>query len=512
MASAGTLSRSPKDLLTPSMTVVSLKYHTVPSDRIAAVTRRDLASCGIPARALGRVTPEFRVTLVGCVAVNEHARAYLPAALGGTADGLDASEATSRLSEASFALSPAARLRPPSPPSLGAPWSSPRPSPLAPSRAALVRAASDAVDAAETAEGAAAGAAAAAENAIIQRERANAVLSGAQRRHTRAHPRGSLLDGEDALQRPRAAPRPPSPRDGVAADLEARLDAAAAAAAPDTARDASALGADVAPRDVVLATGPAALGLGAAAAPDRGTLPPPDGSSDGSEGARSDDDEEEAAVRDTYAALLRAQAAYDGRAAEAVLARQRAAAGAARARELRSAADTSCSALSSAGGASPGGPRPPIDAAREQQSLAASLSSDGLKADVIAGLLGHRKKFPLIMKAMLRRGGSPDACPAELDDLPLLALLPAWQAAQLQEYGLLMLATAASKAATTPGLGSHGLRACEELTGASFDLFAADAIATEPSTSRSRLWTSAPGFCRSPSSRSTCGSRTIATS
>ena len=104
--SNGSVSRSSKDLLKPSMTPAVLKYHTVPKDRLVELTQRDLASCGIPARALGRVSAEHRVTLVGCVAVNEHARSYLPAALGGTADGLDASADTTHLSETSKLMSP----------------------------------------------------------------------------------------------------------------------------------------------------------------------------------------------------------------------------------------------------------------------------------------------------------------------------------------------------------------------------------------------------------------------
>ncbi len=96
-----TVSRSTKDLLKPSMTPAVLKYHTVPRDRLFEATTRDLSACGIPARALGRVSAAFRVTLVGCVAVNEHARSYLPAALGGTAGGLGASADTTHLFEAS---------------------------------------------------------------------------------------------------------------------------------------------------------------------------------------------------------------------------------------------------------------------------------------------------------------------------------------------------------------------------------------------------------------------------
>ena len=110
-----TVSRPSKDLLTPSMTTATLKYHTVSRGRLVEITKRDLASCGIPARSLGRVSSAFRVTLVGCVVVNEHARSYLPASLGGSAVGLEASADTTRLSEASFARSPEARLRAPTP-------------------------------------------------------------------------------------------------------------------------------------------------------------------------------------------------------------------------------------------------------------------------------------------------------------------------------------------------------------------------------------------------------------
>ena len=86
-----------------------LKYHTVRPGRIVAVTLRDLAASGIPARALGIVSSTLRVTLVGCIALNDHARSYLPAALGGTAAGLNASDDTLDLADASFARSPAGR-------------------------------------------------------------------------------------------------------------------------------------------------------------------------------------------------------------------------------------------------------------------------------------------------------------------------------------------------------------------------------------------------------------------
>ena len=93
--------------------------------------------------------------------------------------------------------------------------------------------------------------------------------------------------------------------------------------------------------------------------------------------------------------------------------------------------------------ASPGVHRSAHDVAMEQQSLAASIAMEGLKADVIAGLLSHRMKFPLVAKAMLSRGAGAGLQAASLGDLPILALLPALHAARLQEHGLELLADSA---------------------------------------------------------------------
>ena len=98
--------RAARDPMIPSMTPVLLKYHTVAPERIVAATLRDLAASGIPERALGRISAARRVTLVACTVLNDHARSYLPASLGGTADGLDASDDTLSLADASFARSP----------------------------------------------------------------------------------------------------------------------------------------------------------------------------------------------------------------------------------------------------------------------------------------------------------------------------------------------------------------------------------------------------------------------
>lgn len=84
------------------MTTIILKYHTV-------VTLRKLAASRILERVLGRVTAGLRATLVGCIVLKIHARSYLPAALGGTAARLDASDDTLSLADSSFACSPAGR-------------------------------------------------------------------------------------------------------------------------------------------------------------------------------------------------------------------------------------------------------------------------------------------------------------------------------------------------------------------------------------------------------------------
>jgi hypothetical protein len=162
--------------------------------------------------------------------------------------------------------------------------------------------------------------------------------------------------------------------------------------------------------------------------------------------------------RATYEELVRATTDFEELAAVAAEARRRAATADGRARLARTEAEASVSRLTSTsvrGSASTGRPRVTHDAAREQQSLVASLTSEGLKADVIAGLLAHRKKYPLIAKAMRRRGAVTDLCATALGDLPVLALLPAYQAARLQEHGLELLATSASKAASEPAVACY---------------------------------------------------------
>ena len=81
----------------PSTTRARLKYHTVAPECLVEVTLRELTASGIPERALGRVSSALRVTLVGCVALNDHAKSYVPEELGGTAEAHDASDDTVRV-------------------------------------------------------------------------------------------------------------------------------------------------------------------------------------------------------------------------------------------------------------------------------------------------------------------------------------------------------------------------------------------------------------------------------
>lgn len=134
------------------MSSMVLKYHTVPPERIAAATLRDLSACDIPSRALGRVSAAFRVTFVGCAAVNEHARSYLLEALGGTADGTDDFDDALSLSEASLAGRSSAARRCflfGSRPGRRALRDAPTQALPMPLRSALARAAHGAIDAAE---------------------------------------------------------------------------------------------------------------------------------------------------------------------------------------------------------------------------------------------------------------------------------------------------------------------------------------------------------------------------
>jgi hypothetical protein len=104
---AASLTGPRRDLLEPSLTTVHLKYHTVPLERLAARTVRDLTHAGLGASAFGRLesasqpgSPGIlgaRLFLTGCIPLTEHARASLPPELGGTNAAFPASPTTSVL-------------------------------------------------------------------------------------------------------------------------------------------------------------------------------------------------------------------------------------------------------------------------------------------------------------------------------------------------------------------------------------------------------------------------------
>ena len=483
-----------RDPLRPSTTTAALKYLTVRPERIAAVTLRELAACGIPERALGLVSTALRVTLVGCVALNDHARSYLPAELGGTAAGLNASDDTLDLADASFARSPAgrelrgasssptSRIREHSPPRrlFGAPL---RLSPSSPTRLALARASEAAAAAAELAGAESRAADADAAEATAARDVAAVEMRQAERRHTRAHPRGELVDGTDVGAGRRTGGL--GARRGVAGgadsdeDDQPRRRTDSADGGGDDDGDGGARARPGGPPDAGGGGSPGDDGA-PSGAPERAAAPG-EAAGDGSEEHAPPATAADAgAVRSEgaeYDELLRATAEYERLAAAAERARRRASAAEEQARTARSEAESSLSVLSavSAGGAAPSSPRHRHDAAIEQQSLAASVASEGQKADVIAGLLAHRKKFPLIAKAMLRRGAGDGLRAAALGDLPLLALLPAYHAAQLQEHGLAQLRAATHRAASA----NHraGVNANRDLADRMFDLVASEAIA-----------------------------------
>ncbi len=70
--------------LEPALFPVSLRYHSIPIERLAEVTTRRLAEAGLPASCLGRLVGR-RVTLTGCTALPPYARSSLPPGLGGDA-------------------------------------------------------------------------------------------------------------------------------------------------------------------------------------------------------------------------------------------------------------------------------------------------------------------------------------------------------------------------------------------------------------------------------------------
>ena len=107
--------------LEPALFPVSLRYHSIPIERLAGVTTRRLAEAGLPASCLGRLDGR-RVTLTGCVVLPPYARGSLPPGLGGDALDFAASASTADLIDKAVQRSPLRGRVPTTPrlPTLGA--------------------------------------------------------------------------------------------------------------------------------------------------------------------------------------------------------------------------------------------------------------------------------------------------------------------------------------------------------------------------------------------------------
>ena len=452
-AAAASLTGPRRDLLEPSLTMVHLKYHTVPLERLAARTVRDLTHAGLGASAFGRLegaslpgSPGIsgaRLFLTGCIPLTEHARASLPPELGGTNAAFPASPTTSVLAGSAArgaSLEGTPRMGPDlAPRSLfGTPGrgeTSGGPDALggAPSSAERRRLCQAVAAALEVAGMARAQATEALEVEGRARE-AQRAASGAAAVHAQRR---------SARQASRAT-TPSAPTQG--------------ATASDLAPDAPAL--------------PAVLEGEAGA------------SADGGGGAAGGEDTLPRLLREEVASGVAAELAVaeaDDLVAAAASFRVRAGQEALAAEEEVVLLEESLSALSALSAATGRSPRAwaggPVDMAREQSSLEATAKNMGQKSDAITELLRYPIQYPLIARALLARsGGGAGARPAVLEDFSLLALLPAVLAAKAQAFGLKMLRDAAVRSAGTAG--APGARALRALSVETFDLLASDAIET----------------------------------
>ena len=76
-----------RDVMTPATTVQIIPYHSIPRRRLVESTELGLTSAGVLPSAL-RLRAGLDITVTGCIALTDIARARLPAGLGGSA-GLD---------------------------------------------------------------------------------------------------------------------------------------------------------------------------------------------------------------------------------------------------------------------------------------------------------------------------------------------------------------------------------------------------------------------------------------
>jgi hypothetical protein len=79
---SGAPAGAPTDVTTPALRSVSIKYHTLPGDRLLRQTRLDLVSAGVPESALGTLAGRT-LSLSACIELTDAALGTLPPALGG---------------------------------------------------------------------------------------------------------------------------------------------------------------------------------------------------------------------------------------------------------------------------------------------------------------------------------------------------------------------------------------------------------------------------------------------
>ena len=100
-----------RDVTTPSLRDVTIKYHSLPGDRLLRQTRLDLVSAGIPEPALGSLAGRV-ITLTSCIELSDAALSSLPPVLGGGSSHFRASPATAVMVAHAFPMSPSGRASP----------------------------------------------------------------------------------------------------------------------------------------------------------------------------------------------------------------------------------------------------------------------------------------------------------------------------------------------------------------------------------------------------------------
>ena len=420
-----------RDVTTPALREVTLKYHALPADRLERLTRLDLVSAGVPEHALGGVVDGV-FTLSPCIELSAAARASLPPVLGGASLTFAASPSTASVVAQAYPRSPSGAAAPALARSLfpddargRSPERPARPvlssSPSSGERRAALVAAALALEGAEEAEHAAAAASAVASEARADLRRATTARRG------------------------RSASRTTGPT--LAPVAEASPGAVTAEASP------------LAPATEPPAASASAGGAGGAGAAGAGGDPV--GSASSSASALAPDASD---LTDALAAVALAEASErESRHA------------ARRARDSANSCEAALSPLSADGRGSGYGPAPGTDPAREQQHIVALNASLGHMSDAIGYLTGHARRYPLTIAALRAAGGNPESSTAVLQDFSVLVLLPAVHAAKQQEHGMLLLAKAAEKDQSTP----DSVRAAQVLRpGGLYDVECASAIRT----------------------------------